>query len=257
MGILNVTPDSFSDGGQFSDVETAVARAREMIAHGADIIDVGGESTRPGADPVDAATEIGRVVPVLEALGGSGVRLSVDTTKPEVARAAAGAGATILNDVSATLENFAAELGMAWIAMHRLSGPKQMQLDPRYGDVVSEVCAALMAAAQRGQQAGVREIFVDPGIGFGKTTQHNLSLLAHLDRVVALGYPVCVGTSRKRFLGELLGASDRRGGLVEVDDRREGSLASVTAALAAGVSMVRVHDVRMTVHAVRVVSAAV
>ena len=256
MGILNVTPDSFSDGGRFVDLPAALTRAEVMIGEGADIIDVGGESTRPGADVVPEDVERARVVPVIESLRSSGVRLSVDTTKPTVARAAAVAGATILNDVSASLEAVAAECGVGWIAMHRRGDPKVMQRNPRYDDVVSEVGCFLDEAAERGRLAGVRELWVDPGIGFGKTSAHNLALLAHLDALVGRGNPVCVGVSRKRFLGELLAASDGVAEPVAVEDRREASLAAATSALAAGAAVVRVHDVRMTVQALAVVSAS-
>src|SRR5256885_16184620 len=256
MGIVNVTPDSFSDGGRYSTLAAAVAHGRQLADEGADVLDIGGESTRPGADAVDAETELARVIPVIEALAPLGVRLSIDTTKPMVARAAVAAGASLVNDVSASLEGVAAELGVGWIAMHRRGDPKTMQHHPHYDDVVGEVCRELAEAAVRGRRAGVGEIWLDPGIGFGKTTRHNLELLAHLESVVALGYPVCVGASRKGFLGELLAASD---GVVRVDadDRREGSLAATTTAIVAGATMVRVHDVRMTVHAARVVAAAV
>jgi dihydropteroate synthase len=256
MGVVNVTPDSFSDGGRHLDPGEAIAHGRRLAEEGADVLDIGGESTRPGADAVDVDTELARVIPVIEGLAPLGIRLSVDTTKPEVARAAVAAGASLINDVSASLEAVAAELGAGWIAMHRRGDPKTMQQRAQYDDVVREVCDELAAAAARGRRAGVGEIWLDPGIGFGKTTNHNLALLAHLESVVALGYPVCVGVSRKRFLGELLAASD---GVdhVDADDRREGSLAAATTAIAAGARMVRVHDVRMTVHAVRVVAAAV
>jgi dihydropteroate synthase len=264
MGILNVTPDSFSDGGRFLDVDAAVAHGRHLIDEGADVLDIGGESTRPGAVAVSADLELARVLPVIEALAPLGVRLSIDTTKPAVARAAVAAGATLINDVSAGLEGLAAELRVGWIAMHRRGDPATMQLDPHYDDVVAEVCQELAAAAARGRAAGVTEIWLDPGLGFGKTASHNMALLAHLDRVVALGHPVCVGASRKRFLGESLARSDgaRPGpdGRIEpvaADDRREGSLAAATMAMAQGAAMVRVHDVRMTVHAARVVAAPV
>jgi dihydropteroate synthase len=256
MGIVNVTPDSFSDGGRYLDHAAAVAHGRQLIDEGADVLDIGGESTRPGAEAVDVDTELARVIPVIEALAPLGVRLSVDTTKPAVARAAVRAGATLINDVSSSLERVAADLAVGWIAMHRRGDPKTMQQHAHYDDVVRDVCRELAEAAGRGRQAGVGEIWLDPGIGFGKTSRHNLALLAHLDAVVALGYPVCVGVSRKRFLGELLAASDRVA-RVEGDDRREGSLTAATTAIVAGARMVRVHDVRMTVHATRVVAAAV
>jgi dihydropteroate synthase len=205
---------------------------------------------------VDTETEMARVVPVIEGLASLGVRLSIDTTKPPVARAAVRAGASLINDVSASLEEVAAGLGVGWIAMHRRGDPKTMQRNPHYDDVVAEVYGELAAAAKRGRRAGVDEIWLDPGIGFGKNTRHNLELLAHLDALVGLGYPVCVGASRKRFLGELLAASDGVDS-VSADDRREGSLAATTTAMVAGATMVRVHDVRMTVQAARVVAAAV
>ena len=256
MGIVNVTPDSFSDGGRFFTAAAAIEHGRQLADEGADVLDVGGESTRPGADAVDSDAEMARVLPVIAGLAPLGVRISIDTTKPAVARAAVAAGASLINDVSASLEDVAAELGVGWIAMHRRGNPKTMQRDPHYDDVVAEVCSELAAAAARGRRAGVAEIWLDPGIGFGKNTRHNLDLLAHLDAVVALGYPVCVGVSRKRFLGELLAASDGVDS-VGADDRREGSLAATTTAIVAGATMVRVHDVRMTVHAARVVAAAV
>jgi len=259
MGILNVTPDSFSDGGRFLDHAAAIAHGEELIADGADVIDVGGESTRPGASPVDEETELARVLPVVRALATSGVRLSIDTTKPAVARAAVEAGASLINDVSAQLENLAAEMSVGWLAMHCKGKPRTMQHNPIYRDVVGEVCDFLRAAAERGSEAGVRELWLDPGIGFGKTTAHNLALLAHLDRIVALGYPVCIGVSRKRFIGEVIGRSDRLAPdtLVDISKRREGSLAAATAAMAAGTAMVRVHEVRMTIHAAKVVGSEV
>ena len=256
MGIVNVTPDSFSDGGRYLDTASAIEHGRRLAGEGADVLDIGGESTRPGADAIDVETELARVLPVLEGLSSLGVRLSIDTTKAPVARAAVSAGASLINDVSASLEEVAADLGVGWIAMHRKGDPKTMQGQAHYDDVVGEVCRDLAMAAARGQRAGVAEIWLDPGIGFGKTSTHNLALLAHLDSIVALGFPVCVGASRKRFLGELLAASD---GVdhVDSDDRREGSLAATTTAIIAGATMVRVHDVRMTVQAARVVAAAV
>ena len=256
MGIVNVTPDSFSDGGRYLSPTTAIEHGRRLAAEGADVLDVGGESSRPGADAVDVETELARVIPVLEGLAPLGVRLSIDTTKAAVARAAVAAGASLINDVSASLEPLAAELSVGWIAMHRRGDPKTMQQHAHYDDVVAEVCRDLADAADRGRRAGVAEIWLDPGIGFAKTARHNLELLAHLDAVVGLGFPVCVGASRKRFLGELLAASE---GVdhVDDDDRREGSLVAATTAMVAGATMVRVHDVRMTVHAARVVAAAV
>ena len=255
MGVLNVTPDSFSDGGRYLDLERAVAHGERLLAEGAHVIDVGGESTRPGAAVVDAAEECRRVVPVIEALAGQ-VRVSIDTTKAEVAEAAVAAGASLINDVSASLAPVAADLGVGWLAMHRQGDPRTMQLDPHYDDVVAEVRDQLVAWAEDARGRGVPEVWIDPGIGFGKTLDHNLALLAHLDALVATGFPVAVGTSRKSTLGTLLAASD---GVDEVpaDDRLEGSLATATWAMAQGVQMVRVHDVRATVHAAVVVAGQI
>ncbi len=242
MGVLNVTPDSFSDGGRWFDPDAAIARGLEMVAEGADVVDVGGESTRPGADPVDAAEERRRVVPVVEALASS-VRVSVDTRKREVAEAAVEAGATLVNDVSASLQDVAAAAGVGWVAMHMRGEPRTMQEAPAYGDVVAEVRDFLTERAERARAAGVYEVWIDPGIGFGKTTDHNLALLRHLPTLVDTGIPVMVGASRKSFLGRLVG--DDAG----PDDRMEASLAAAVWAMAQGVGMVRVHDVRPTVQA--------
>ena len=245
MGVLNVTPDSFSDGGRWLDPDAAVAHGLALVAQGADIVDVGGESTRPGAEPVDEAEERRRVLPVIEALA-SHVRVSVDTRKAGVAEAAIAAGASLVNDVSASLHEVAAAGGVGWVAMHLQGDPRTMQDSPHYDDVVTEVREFLVERAERAAAAGVGEIWVDPGIGFGKTVAHNLSLLRHLDALVATGLPVLVGTSRKGFLGTLAGGAP-------VDDRLEGSLATATWAMAAGAGMVRVHDVALTVQAARLV----
>ena len=254
MGILNVTPDSFSDGGRWSTAEAAVARGLQLVDEGADVVDVGGESTRPGADPVPVDEELRRVVPVVEALAGR-VRVSVDTTKPEVARAAVAAGATLINDVSAGLHPVAAELGVGWVALHMQGTPATMQAAPRYDDVVAEVTDFLERAGARALADGVPEVWIDPGIGFGKTTAHNLALLRHLDRLVATGLPVLVGTSRKSTLGALLAASDGVDGPVPVEDRLEGSVATETWAVHLGAGMIRVHDVAAGVQVARVVAA--
>ena len=245
MGVLNVTPDSFSDGGRWLDREAAVAHGLELIAEGADIVDVGGESTRPGADPVPADEERRRVVPVVEALAPH-VRVSVDTRKPEVAEAAVAAGATLVNDVSAQLYDVAAAGHVGWVAMHMRGEPSTMQRDVRYDDVVGEVRDFLRTRAEKAVAAGVGEVWIDPGIGFGKTLEHNLSLLRHLDVLVATGFPVVVGTSRKSFIGRLTGNA-------AVDDRREGSLATAVWCMLAGARMVRVHDVRPTAQAAAIV----
>lgn len=257
MGVVNVTPDSFSDGGRFADHAAAIAHGRALAAEGADWVDVGGESTRPGAEPVAEAEELRRVVPVVEALAADGLRVSIDTRKPAVARAAVAAGASLLNDVGAHLGAVAAEFGVAWAAMHAQGEPATMQRAPRYGDVVREVRDLLVARATSALAAGVPEVWIDPGIGFGKTSAHNLTLLARLDELVATGLPVLVGTSRKGFLGALLGRSDGVEVPVPVDDRLEGSLATATWAMACGARMVRVHDVRATVHAARVVGGQI
>ncbi len=253
MGILNVTPDSFSDGGEWFERDRAVMRGHEMIEEGADVVDVGGESTRPGATPVPADEELARVVPVIEALAGE-VRISVDTTKEVVAEAAVAAGATLVNDVSASLWAVAARHGVGWVAMHRRGTPGSMQRDPRYDDVVTEVSQLLVERAGKATAAGVSEVWIDPGIGFGKTIDHNLSLLAELDGLVATGYPVMVGTSRKSFLGRLAPGPD--GAPAPVHRRLAGSLATATWAMQQGVGMVRVHDVAPTVQAATLVGPA-
>jgi dihydropteroate synthase len=240
-----VTPDSFSDGGRWFDRDAAIAHGLEMTGQGADVVDVGGESTRPGAEPVDEAEELRRVVPVVEALAPH-VRVSVDTRKRGVAEAALAAGATLLNDVTASLFDVAAAAGAGWVAMHMQGDPRTMQDDPRYDDVVAEVRAFLVERASAARSAGVGEVWIDPGIGFGKNVEHSLALLAHLDELVATGFPVLVGASRKRFLGVLTGVDDPA-------DRLEGSLAAATWAMSAGAAMVRAHDVRATVEAARIV----
>jgi dihydropteroate synthase len=257
MGVVNVTPDSFSDGGLYLDHDAAIAHGLEILAEGADLIDVGGESTRPGADPVPVEEELRRVIPVVEALAPR-VRVSIDTRKPEVAEAAIAAGATLVNDVSASLHDVvaAAGPGVGWVAMHMLGDPRTMQRNPTYDDVVADVREFLVGRADAARDAGVEEVWLDPGIGFGKTSSHNWSLLRHLDALVATGYPVVVGTSRKRFLGVVTARSDGQpdGDLTGVDDRLEGSVATAVWAMVQGARMVRVHDVRATVHAATVVA---
>lgn len=244
MGVLNVTPDSFSDGGRWADPERAVAHGLAMVAEGADVVDVGGESTRPGAEPVDEAEERRRVVPVVAALAPH-VRVSIDTRRSGVAEAAVEAGATLVNDVSATLWPVAAAgAGVGWVAMHMQGAPATMQLDPHYVDVVAEVRSFLTQRASGARSAGVDEVWIDPGIGFGKTLEHNLTLLRNLSSLVETGFPVVVGTSRKGFLGVLTGGAGP-------DDRLEGSLATALWAAAQGAAMVRVHDVAATVGGLR------
>ncbi len=248
MGVLNVTPDSFSDGGRWLDADAAVAHGRAMFAEGAGVVDVGGESTRPGALPVEEAEELRRVLPVVEALAAHG-RVSIDTRKPAVAAAALAAGASIVNDVSASpaLAAVAARGRAGYVAMHMRGTPETMQRDPRYDDVVAEVTAHLTAAARAARAAGVEEVWIDPGLGFGKTAAHNLSLLRHLDVLVATGWPVLVGASRKRFVQVLTGATSPT-------DAEEGSLAAAVVAAAAGAGMVRVHDVAPAVQAMRILA---
>ncbi len=255
MGILNVTPDSFSDGGRFLDHEAAVVHGTAMVTEGADVVDVGGESTRPGAVEVSIEEEQRRVVPVIEALAASGVTVSVDTRHEAVARAAVDAGAVLINDVSATLAPVAADLGVGWIAMHMQGEPRTMQRSPRYDDVRGEVAAHLVARATEARDAGVPQVWIDPGFGFGKTFDHNLELLAHLDELVATGFPVAVGLSRKSTLGELTRRSDGDDQLAPIDDRLEGSVATATYAMLCGARMVRVHDVKATRQAAAVVSS--
>ncbi len=250
MGVLNVTPDSFSDGGSWFDHEAAVRHGLDMIAEGAGVVDVGGESTRPGAAPVDEVEERRRVVPVIQALAPL-VRVSVDTTKASVAEAAIAAGATLINDVSATLWPVAAAHGVGWVAMHMQGEPATMQVRPRYRDVVAEVRDFLVQRADRAGAAGVHEVWIDPGIGFGKDQGHNLALLRHLDQLVATGRPVVIGTSRKSFLGRLAAGPGRDP--LPVGDRLEGSLATAVWAFTMGVAMVRAHDVGPTVQAARLV----
>ena len=246
MGILNVTPDSFYEGSRVRG-DDAVARGAAMAAAGAALLDVGGESTRPGAVPVDVATELDRVVPVLEALRGT-ARLSVDTVKPEVARAAVAAGATLLNDVGGSLGALAAELGVGWVAMHHRGIPAARTSAHVGPGVVAEVTSAVLAAARAAREAGVTEVYCDPGLGFGKDTADNLCLLAHLDELCDAaheeGFKVLVGASRKRFVGALAA-----GPALEADDRLEGSLAVATWAMACGADVVRVHDVEVSVQA--------
>jgi dihydropteroate synthase len=270
MGVVNVTPDSFSDGGRYFDTEAAVAHGRELVAEGADVIDVGGESTRPGAEPVDTAEEQRRVLPVIEALAADGVRVSVDTRNADTAERACALGATLINDVSSSLWPVAADMGAGWVAMHMLGDPRTMQVEPHYDDVVSDVRDFLLGRATEATKAGVDEVWIDPGFGFGKTLDHNLALLADLDVFVATGFPVLVGLSRKSFLGRLLAMSDTvaaapalpgfeaavAGGVTPVapDDRIEGSVATAVYALHQGAQMVRVHEVAATAQAVKVVA---
>jgi dihydropteroate synthase len=252
MGVVNVTPDSFFDGGLYLDAGAAVEHGLRLAAEGADVLDVGGESTRPGAAPVDAGQEAGRVVPVVRRLATeAGVPVSIDTTKASVAAAALGAGAAMVNDVSAGRADpgmlpLVAEAGCGYVAMHMRGTPADMQDDPRYGDVVAEVAEFLLERLRAAEEAGVarERLWADPGIGFGKTAAHNFELLARLPELVeAVGVPVMIGTSRKSFIGGPVG------------EREEGTLATVVWALDRGVSMVRVHEVGPAAEVVRLLGA--
>ncbi len=256
MGVINATPDSFSDGGQFMCPKAALEQARKLIAQGADILDIGGESTRPGSDPVDTGEELARVLPILEAIRReSSIAISIDTRKPEVARAAVAAGATCWNDVSALTfapESLATavELDVPIVLMHAQGDPKTMQQDPQYRDVTGEVLNFLVGRIGHAIQAGLKlsNIIVDPGIGFGKTLEHNLTLLRDLPRVVALGRPVLVGASRKRFIAALDQGA-------EVGDRLGGSVAAALFAAQRGAKVLRVHDVVETRQALTIQAA--
>ncbi len=256
MGIVNVTPDSFSDGGLHADTQAAIDHGRRLVDEGADLVDVGGESSRPGADAVDTSEELGRVVPVVERLAADGVVVSVDTTKPLVARAALEAGAEIVNDITGLADPAMVELCRQYeagvVIMHMQGTPRTMQNDPRYDDVVDEVAGFLADRAEQAIAAGIdpARICIDPGIGFGKTTEHNLELLAGTARFADLGYPVMIGASRKRFLEALLGRT-------EPSDRDAGTagIAAVVATL--GAAVFRTHNVPDVRDAARVAAAIV
>jgi dihydropteroate synthase len=260
MGVINVTPDSFSDGGRYLDPQTAIAHGLELVDAGADLLDVGGESTRPGAEPVDATEELRRVVPVVAGLtAATDLPVSIDTTKAVVAAAAIDAGATIVNDVSAgRLDPAILEVTAAgragYIAMHMLGEPRTMQDAPQYDDVVVEVGDFLVERLDAARAAGVPDVAlaVDPGIGFGKTVEHNLALLARLDELAErCAVPVVVGTSRKRFLGSILRDAAGEEGEPTADERDDGTLATVVWCLDHGAQIVRVHDVRPAARAVQ------
>lgn len=255
MGVVNATPDSFSDGGRFPNLASVVQHGRVLLQQGAEILDIGGESTRPGAEPVGEAEELARVIPVIATLAAEGAFISVDTMKPAVARAAMAAGATMWNDVSAlgyapdSVET-AADLGCEVVLMHMRGEPRTMQSAPAYEDVVAEVCAFLAARAEAAVSAGVarERIWVDPGIGFGKRLEDNLALLSNMNQVAALGFPVLLGVSRKRFVAALDPSSPAP------EDRLAGSLAALLAC-AEHVAAVRVHDVAQTRQALAVWAA--
>lgn len=257
MGIVNVTPDSFSDGGRLTTLEAALEHALRLIAQGADVLDIGGESTRPGSDPVGEAEEAARTLPLIAALRARwDGPISIDTMKPAVARAAVAAGATMWNDVSALSYapdslSVAAELGCQVVLMHMKGAPKTMQDDPRYDDVVAEVTAHLAARAEAAVAAGVARdrIWLDPGLGFAKTTAHNLTLTARLEALVALGFPILYAASRKRMIQGVDATA------LDAADRLGGSLALALEAARRGARMVRVHDVRETVQALQLQAA--
>jgi dihydropteroate synthase len=257
MGVLNVTPDSFSDGGRFLDTDKAIEHGLKMAAEGAAIIDIGAESTRPGAEPVSADEQVKRVVPVIEALCNRiEVPISIDANSSEVAKAALEAGAAIINDITALSEEgmgeLAAEEQVPVILMHMQGTPATMQIEPKYEDVVGEVLQFLLEGAKRAEQFGIpkERIFIDPGIGFGKTLVHNLLLLRNINKFVTTGYRVLVGTSRKSFIGKI---TDKN----KPSDRIFGTAASIALCIAAGVSIVRVHDVSEMVDVVKVANAIV
>jgi len=256
MGIVNVTPDSFSDGGRFLAHDAAIAHGLAMAAAGADMVDVGGESTRPGADGVPVAAEIDRVVPVVRVLASDGVVVSIDTSKAEVAAAALDAGAAIVNDVTALgdpqMAGVVADSGAGLVLMHMLGDPRTMQDDPRYDDVVTEVRDYLLMKASVAEQAGIsrQAICLDPGIGFGKGLGHNLDLMAGIGMLAGTGYPVLVGASRKAWIAHLLGD-------LPVEERDPPTVAAHTMAIAGGASVIRVHDVVMGLRSARVADAIV
>jgi dihydropteroate synthase len=256
MGVINVTPDSFSDGGSFLDADDAIAQGLRLVQEGAHVLDVGGESTRPGAGPVSEDEELWRVIPVLEGLADSGATLSIDTMKPGVARAALELGAGVVNDVTAfrfapEMAELVAEAGVQCCLMHMLGEPRTMQLEPRYDDVVSDVRAFLEERLAFAVDHGVDEerVWLDPGIGFGKTLDHNLELLRRLDEIVAIGRPVVIGTSRKSFLGKITGR--------DVAERLPATIATNVLAYERGAAVFRVHDVAEVADALKVAAATV
>jgi dihydropteroate synthase len=263
MGIVNVTPDSFSDGGKFNTTDKAVAHAMQLVAQGADILDIGGESTRPGATPVPLDEELKRVIPVIKALIETGIPLSIDTYKPEVMRAAIDAGVDMVNDVCALQEPNALEIvaasNVGVCLMHMQGRPQTMQADPQYQDVVAEVTSFLAARLKAAEQAGVarERIVIDPGFGFGKRTAHNLTLLNHLSSLQSLGLPLLIGLSRKSVLGQVLAlaARDSTAGDSALNERVHASIAASVVSVMKGANIVRVHDVKPTVDALKVVSA--
>lgn len=258
MGVVNVTPDSFVGEVRTPTVKGAVSRCLQLAEQGATIIDIGGESTRPGSSSIALDEELRRVMPVIEALTpvlDPAVQISIDTQKEPVARAAIAAGAHIINDMSSSLGPVAGELGVGYVAAHMLESPETMQDDPSYDDVVQEILHEVSAAGRLAQAAGASKVWIDPGIGFGKTIEHNLTLLAQIDQFVDTGLPVLVGVSRKGFIGRLHTAADTGVALAEAaptgsEDRLEASVAMAAWSAELGVDVVRVHDVAATVQAI-------
>lgn len=253
MGVVNVTPDSFSDGGRFLETEAAVAQARALVSDGADILDIGGESSRPGADEVSEQEELDRVAPVVEALVGEvGVPISIDTYKPRVARECLRLGARVVNDITGLddpdMVEVVAEAGAGVVIMHMRGRPKTMQRDIQYADLVAEVRGFLAERAERARAAAIEDVVIDPGIGFGKTAAHNFELLRRLGEISIPGFPILIGPSRKSFLGSLPSS-------LLAEDRLEGTLAAVAVGIMNGASIVRVHDVAETRRVVEVVDA--
>ena len=252
MGVLNVTPDSFSDGGQFFDVDKAVAHAKKMVAEGADIIDIGGESTRPSSEPVSEEEEIQRVLPVIESLvKDSNVPLSIDSCKPKVVDVCCQGGASMINDVTGLrndeMVRVAASHDVPVVVMHMQGQPKSMQANPVYDDVVQDIKHFFQQQIKKAKEAAITKIILDPGIGFGKTVEHNLQLLQHAQTFTTLGCPLLIGASRKSFLGKITGR--------EADERLEESLAANTAAILHGANIIRVHDVKEAKRAAQIADA--
>ena len=252
MGILNVTPDSFSDGGRFNTLEAAVAHAKQLVTDGADIIDIGGESTRPGSEPLSEKEELSRVLPLITCLENElNVPLSVDTYKPGVAEACLQAGAHLINDITGLtnprMQQVVATHDVPVVMMHMLGTPKMMQQNPVYQDVIGEIHTFFQHQIKTAKKAGITQLIIDPGIGFGKTLHHNLQLLKHLERFTDLGCPLMIGPSRKSFIGTITG--------LPVNDRLEGTLAAVTIAVQNGANIIRVHDVKQCKRALQVIDA--
>ncbi|HWR64024.1 MAG TPA: dihydropteroate synthase [Candidatus Thermoplasmatota archaeon] len=252
MGVLNITPDSFSDGGVFNTVDTAVAHGKKMVSDGADLIDIGGESSRPGSEPLSEKEELARILPVVTRLVDEvSVPISIDTYKPLVADTCLKAGAHLINDITGltnpTMRKVAAEHNVPVVLMHMLGTPKIMQQKPVYQDVLGEITSFFKEQIATAHQIGIQQIIIDPGIGFGKTVEHNLQILKHLEAFKSLGCPILIGPSRKSFIGTITGLS--------VNERLEGTIAAITVAIMNGANIVRVHDVKECRRAIQVVDA--